>query len=171
VVALLRSTPPSLRLVSPSGTATATIDAVGLSRECSIVAQDKKRRARTGKSAFGAALGIWMAQAVIIALVFMPFWNASGSDTQSQSVWEGYGPALIGLLIAPAAAMIVGPFLAWILRLRTAALYALGPVAALGSLALCGFGSLNAVPLAAFVIGLAWNLSAVVLADRNSGQA
>jgi hypothetical protein len=135
------------------------------------VVQDKERRFRTGKSAFGAALGVWMAQAVIIALVFMPFWNASGSSSRPESIWEGYGPALIGLLVAPAAAVIVGPFLAWILRLRVPALYALGPVAALGSLALCGFGSLNAVPLAAFVIGLAWNLAAVVLADRNSGQA
>jgi hypothetical protein len=139
----------------------------GISLECSVMTQDRERRVRTGKAAFGAALGIWAVQAVVIALVFMPFWNASGSSPQPESDWEGYGPALIGLLVAPAAAMILGPVLAWILHLRTAALYALGPVAALGSLALCGFGFRQAVPLVAFVIGLAWNLAAVALADRN----
>jgi hypothetical protein len=131
------------------------------------VADDDQPPARTGKAAFGAALGIWVAQALTITLVFLPFWGASGSSSKPESIWEGYGPAVIGLLVAPAAAMIVGLALARILRLRTAALYALGPVAALGSLGLCGCGFLGGIPLVAFLIGMAWNLCAVVVADKH----
>lgn len=129
--------------------------------------EDEKRPKRTGKAAFGAALGIWVVQALTITLVFLPFWDSAGSSSKPETIWEGYEPALIGLLVAPATAMIVGPVLARVLHLRTAALYALGPVAALGSLGLCGFGFLEGVPLVAFLIGMTWNLCAVVVADKN----
>lgn len=141
---------------------------VGLSLQCSVVTADEQRSTRTGRASFGAAFGIWVAQALTVTLVFLPFWDATGSSSKPESVWEGYEPALIGLLVAPAVAMIVGSVLAWILHLRTAALYALAPVAALGSLGLCGFGFLESVPLVAFLIGMTWNLCAVVLADKNA---
>ncbi|MFC3495687.1 hypothetical protein [Glycomyces rhizosphaerae] len=132
------------------------------------MAEDEQRPTRTGKAAFGAALGIWVAQALTIALVFLPFWNASGSSSKPESIWEGYEPALVGLLVAPVTAMIIGAVLARALHLRTVALYALAPVAALGSLGLCGFGYLEGVPLVAFLIGMTWNVCAVVLADKNA---
>lgn len=38
----------------------------------------------------------------------------------------------------------------------------------LGSLGLCRFGIMDGIPLVAFLIGMTWNLPAVVLADKNS---
>lgn len=127
-----------------------------------------RRPTRTGATAFGAASGIWAAQALTIALVFRPFWDASGSSGKPEGVLEGFGPALIGLLVAPAAAGVVGLVLALALRLRPAVLHALAPVAALGSLGLCGFGSLSGIPVAALLIGAAWNLGAVAWTGRRA---
>jgi hypothetical protein len=132
------------------------------------VTEDEQRSTKTGRAAFGAAFGIWIAQALTIALVFLLFWNATEPPSNPESDWEGYGPAFIGLLVAPAVAMIVGSLLARILHLRTAALYALGPVAAFGSLGLCGFGFMEGIPVVAFLIGMIWNLCAVVLAEKNA---
>ncbi|WP_155829752.1 hypothetical protein [Glycomyces tenuis] len=118
--------------------------------------------------ALAASFGVSVAQVLTIVLVYVLWWSVVEVPPEPQSDWEIVKSLLVCLLTAHAVAMIVGPALALLLRLRLAMLYALAPVAALGSLVACGFPSWNAISVLAFALGTAWNFVVVALADRRA---
>jgi hypothetical protein len=80
---------------------------------------------------FALALGVVLAQILAAAVVFVGFWVlAMTIASRQEGDWAGIGYLLLGLMVVPAVAAIVGPIAAARIRLPLYGLYCLPALAA-----------------------------------------
>lgn len=130
--------------------------------------EDERRSARTSTAAaLGASVGVSMAQALTVVLVFMLFLAASTSQaSRAADPWSGLGFVFVGLFAAPAVAMAIGVIVARKLRLRVFGWYALAPVVAFAATFAFGVNGLDGPLGTAVLVGVAWNLLVAAFAGR-----